>query len=162
MPAGELEHVMSNLLYAVFRVQVLGSNVHVCNPHLHCWVCDYLQQRPAEVGSLCSSPPHPAGRPPHSLCYPAATVARREGVGEGRERGGGGTNQEEEGEQGGRKQARERRCVTLRLGERKSLNWWKPKPPRSETVRALDDKHTAGYTPSLASVCWAYCWCSLV
>ena len=37
--------------------------------------CDHLQRRPAGAGSLCSSPPHPAGRLPRSLCYPAAAVA---------------------------------------------------------------------------------------
>lgn len=58
------------------------------------WMWLYLQPRPAVEGSLCSSPPHPAGRPPHSLCYPAATVA---GSGEGEVgEGKGETNQEGE------------------------------------------------------------------
>lgn len=83
---------------------------------------DYLQQRPAGAGSPCSSPPHPAGRPPHSLCYPATTVAGTEGGGEGGGRGG--------NKPGGRGGRRGRWCVTLRLGKRK--NCWKP--PHLEIV----------------------------
>lgn len=45
--------------------------------------CDYLQQQPAGAGSLCSSPPHPAGRPPRLRYYPATTVEGMEGDGEG-------------------------------------------------------------------------------
>lgn len=101
-------------------------------------VCDYLQRRPAEVGSLCSSPPHPAGRPPHSLYYPATTVAEMGGRGGGGERGG---RKEEEnkpkkGGRAGRKKIQvegEEGMLQSGLARGKNLNWWKPKPAQKVT-----------------------------
>lgn len=113
-------------------------------------VCDYLQRRPAEVGSPCSSPPHPAGRPPHSLCYPAATVAGR-GEG-GREGGRGGKQTSRESREEENKQGRDG-VLHSGLARGKAST----KPPHLETDRALDAKHTPIYTPSLAPVSWACC-----
>lgn len=112
-PSGALgvKHVVTNPIY--------GASVGNKNTWVKCahpseaqikdepllLVCNYLQRRPAEVGSLCSSPPHPAGRPPHSLYYPATTVAEMGGRGGGGKRGGRKrkTNQKKGGEQGERK-----------------------------------------------------------
>lgn len=112
-PSGALgvKHVVTNPIY--------GASVGNKNTWVKCahpseaqikdepllLVCDYLQRQPAEVGSLCSSPPHPAGRPPHSLYYPATTVAEMGGRGGGGERGGRKrkTNQKKGGEQGEKK-----------------------------------------------------------
>lgn len=48
-------------------------------------VCLYLQQQPAEVASLCSSPSRPAGNPPRWLWHPAATAGGSPDGRDGRE-----------------------------------------------------------------------------
>lgn len=70
------------------------------NRRLRLLMGDYLRRRPAEAGSRCSSPPHPAGRPPHLLCCPAAAVEEEEEGRVGREEKPAGREKTDEGRDG--------------------------------------------------------------
>lgn len=162
MPSGELriKHVMTNLLCAVARIRILGSNMHVWN----------LQVRNPRLCRLyaitCSGGQLKRGlrvvlRPILQGALHIRSIIQQQLWRGWREVEGG-------GEGGGREQTgRESRVEENRRGgdgvllsglaRGKSLNCWKPKPPHL----ALDTKHTPCYTSSLGPVWGGYCWCSL-